>query len=79
MADAAYPVPADDLGYADALAELESILRGLEGDDLDVDALAGKVRRAGELIARCRSRIQDARLEVDQVVADLGDEVGGPD
>jgi exodeoxyribonuclease VII small subunit len=62
------------LGYAEAVHELEAILAGLEDDDVDVDHLAAQVRRAAELIALCRDRIADARVEVTQIVADLDDD-----
>lgn len=56
-------------GYAEALAELETILGELEDDHVDVDALAAKVKRAAELIEWCRGRIEAARMEVTRVVA----------
>ncbi len=46
--------PDDDIGYADALDELDTILRELEGSDVDVDRLAERVARAADLIALCR-------------------------
>ena len=58
-------------GYADALSELDSILRELEGSDVDVDRLADRVARASELISLCRSRISTAQLRIEQVIADL--------
>ena len=61
----------DEVGYADAMAELDGILRELERDDLDVDLLADHVRRASELIALCRSRIARAQDDVDRIVVDL--------
>jgi exodeoxyribonuclease VII small subunit len=61
----------DEPGYAAALSELDGILRELESSDVDVDRLADRVARAAELIAVCRSRITDARVRIDQVVADL--------
>jgi exodeoxyribonuclease VII small subunit len=63
-----------ELGYAEALSELEEILAELEGGDVDIDRLAGRVRRAAELLERCRGRIEDARLEVTRVVAGLAPE-----
>ena len=36
------------LGYADALAELETILDDLEDDNIDIDVLGGQ-GRAGQL------------------------------
>jgi len=60
-------------GYAEAMAELEEILEELEGDDLDVDVLADRVRRASELIASCRTRIARAQADVESIVTDLAD------
>ena len=58
-------------GYAEALAELEGILRELEGETVDIDHLGERVRRAATLIRLCRSRIDAARMEIEQVVAEL--------
>lgn len=77
----------EEVGYADAMHELEQILRELEGDQLDVDVLAERVRRASELIKLCRGRIARAQTDVDQIVTDLeaferelsGDPAGAPD
>ncbi|MGQ0804644.1 MAG: exodeoxyribonuclease VII small subunit [Actinomycetota bacterium] len=74
----------DAPGYAEAMAELEDILEELEGDQLDVDVLAERVRRASELIKSCRTRIARAQGDVDKIVTDLeaferevGEEEGG--
>ena len=61
------------LGYAEALAELDAILRELEQPDVDVDVLAAKVERAAALIEVCRDRIGRARLQVEKVVGELAD------
>jgi len=58
-------------GYASALAELEEILQRLERADVDDDVLATQVARAAELITFCRDRIGNARLQIEQVVAEL--------
>jgi exodeoxyribonuclease VII small subunit len=60
-----------EIGYAEAMAELDRILEELERDDLDVDMLAERVRRASELIKLCRGRIDRARTDVDRIVTDL--------
>jgi exodeoxyribonuclease VII small subunit len=67
---------ADQPGYAQALDELDQILRELESTDVDVDRLADRVARASELIAVCRQRISTAKLRIDEVIADLD---GGSD
>ncbi|HEY7068829.1 MAG TPA: exodeoxyribonuclease VII small subunit [Acidimicrobiales bacterium] len=66
---------AEPLGYAEAMAELEDILDELDGDEVDVDILGSRVRRAAELLRLCRERIAGARFEVEQVVAELEAEV----
>ena len=70
-------------GYAAALAELQKILAALEAPDVDVDALAGHVDRAAELLRFCRERLVAAETQVTEIVAGLEDltgddaEVGG--
>lgn len=57
-------------GYASAIEELESILREIEDDDVDVDVLADRVTRAAALIEFCRDRIVAARQAVDAATPD---------
>jgi exodeoxyribonuclease VII small subunit len=64
------PEPSDT-GYAEALDELDDILRELEGSDVDVDRLADRVARAADLITLCRDRIDRAKVRIDEVIADL--------
>lgn len=61
----------DTPGYADALRELDGILRELEGSDVDVDRLAERVERASALITVCRDKISSAELSIRQVTTDL--------
>lgn len=68
----------DTPGYAEAVRELDTILRELEGSDVDVDHLAERVARAADLIALCRAKISAAQLRIEQVTADL-DAVAAPD
>lgn len=68
----------DGTTFADAMAELEAILRRLESDRLDVDHLAADVRRAGDLIKVCRERIAHTKLEIDEIVAGIDADAGEP-
>lgn len=68
------PTPVDQLGYAAALEELERIIDRLEHAEPDVDRIAIDVARAAELVARCRERIEAARVQVSDVVGDLSGE-----
>ena len=57
--------------------ELQQILATLESETTDVDQLADRVQRADVLIRHCRSRLDDARLRVEQVVAALDPDPDG--
>jgi len=57
----------EEVGYEDAVTELEKILSELSDDDIDVDHLAERVKRATELVKICRDRIAAARLEVKDI------------
>ncbi len=65
-----------EIGYADALSELQQILSELEAEDIDIDVLAVKVERAAELIRVCRGRINDAEVRVKEIVAGMDSEEG---
>ena len=69
----------EQIGYAEAMRELDGILNALEDDDLDVDVLAAKVERASALIQLCRDRIGNARIQVEKVVASLDEPTEGVD
>lgn len=62
--------PTDQMpdSYAAGLAELEGILDYLQGSDVDLEAMAAKVERAGQLIRFCRSRLDDISLAVNDVL-----------
>jgi exodeoxyribonuclease VII small subunit len=73
------PDGAEPIGYAEAVAELEAILADIERHDVDVDVLGPKVRRAAQLIRVCRDHIGAARVDVEQIVADLDGLTALPD
>jgi exodeoxyribonuclease VII small subunit len=60
---------AKELNYSNALAELEDIVRGIETEEIDVDALAEKVARAASLIDFCRQRLRGSEEEIKKIVA----------
>jgi exodeoxyribonuclease VII small subunit len=62
---------AEELPFGDAMAELEAILRRIEGEETDVDALAAELRRAARLLEVCRAKIRRAELEVTQIVQQI--------
>ncbi len=60
--------------YREAIEELETILRALETDAVDVDDLTTRVERSAELIRLCRHKLRHAEASLDRVFDTLDDE-----
>jgi exodeoxyribonuclease VII small subunit len=67
---------AEGPGFTAAIREIEAILAGIEGEEVDLDRLAEELRRAAELLELCRTKIRRAELEVSQIVQKLEAEGG---
>ncbi|SHL46509.1 exodeoxyribonuclease VII small subunit [Hymenobacter psychrotolerans] len=57
--------------YRDAIAELETILRALETDTIDVDELTARVQRSATLIRLCKQKLRTAEDAIDRVFENL--------
>ena len=57
--------------YSEAAQELTEILEGLEAQAVDVDELADKVKRAGELIDFCRAKLDSTETQVKKIVKEF--------
>lgn len=60
--------------YRQAIEELETILRALETDAVDVDDLTSRVQRSAELIRLCKLKLRSAEQAIDQVFENLDEE-----
>lgn len=58
-----------ELTYSEAMSEIESILERMNESEPDVDTLSQDVRRAGELIKMCRSRLRKTESEIAAIFA----------
>lgn len=65
-----------EIKYSKAIQKLDEIIAKIEGDDIDVDELADKVKEAVNLIKTCKTRIEKAEMEVKQVVDGFEKELG---
>ncbi len=70
-------VPVAELGYADAAAELDTIIRELDQGLIDVDLLESRFRRAIEIVEELDRRIHGARQRVDELLPRLSRVVDG--
>jgi len=59
------------LPYSQALMELEQIISEIETEDVDVDVLAEKVKRAALLVKLCKTRLRNAEEEVKKIMAEI--------
>ena len=58
----------EEPSYAEAIAEIERILERFRSEEMDVDSLAAEVRRATELLAVCKAKLQKAEEEVNKIL-----------
>lgn len=61
----------EPFNYEAARAELEKILEELEKGEAGIDALAGHVRRAGELIRLCRNKLRETDQEIKKILGEF--------
>ncbi|QIL77350.1 exodeoxyribonuclease VII small subunit [Hymenobacter sp. HDW8] len=64
----------NNLTYRQAIEELETILRALETDTVDVDDLTARVQRSAELIRLCKQKLRNAESAIDRVFENLDEE-----
>jgi exodeoxyribonuclease VII small subunit len=65
--------------YNEAIQELETILRSLETDQVDVDDLTARAERSAELIRLCRHKLRHAEASLDRVFDSLDEEQTEPE
>ena len=65
--------------YNEAIQELETILRSLETDQVDVDDLTARAERSAELVRLCRHKLRHAEASLDRVFDSLDEEDDEPE
>jgi exodeoxyribonuclease VII small subunit len=63
----------NEISYNQAIGEIESILKKIEEQELDVDELAGKLKRVTELIKICKNKLHNAEAEVEKILKEIED------
>ena len=59
------------LTYSQALTELEEILNEIESEEINVDMLAEKVKRAAFLIKFCKGKLRNTEEEIKKVLSEI--------
>lgn len=58
-------------GYVQAMREVDAIILEIDSNNVDIDVLAEKIKRASFLVAWCNERINATEVVVDEIVADI--------
>ena len=59
-----------EMKYEKAYAELQTIVRQMENDELDIDQMAEQLKRAQELIKLCKDKLAKTDEEIKKILAD---------
>ena len=57
--------------YRMAIDEIESILKKIESQDLDVDDLGSKLKRINELVKLCKKKLHTTEKEVEKIMGEM--------
>ena len=56
--------------YSEAMARLEGIVNQIDNNELEIDALAEKIKEANEIIAFCTDKLTKADREIEKLLAE---------
>ncbi len=59
-----------ELKYEAAFAELQTIVRKMENDELDIDQMSDQLRRAQQLIKLCKDKLTKTDEEIKKILAE---------
>jgi exodeoxyribonuclease VII small subunit len=68
MVDSTAPPDIDAMSFEDALAELEQIVRRLEGGQVKLDEAILAYERGAQLKRHCEKKLNEAQQRVDRIV-----------
>ncbi|MBF0761648.1 exodeoxyribonuclease VII small subunit [Dysgonomonas mossii] len=57
--------------YGEAMQELQDMMGSIENDDLDVDILLEKVKKAATLIKFCKDKLQKTNVEIQKILDEI--------
>ena len=59
-----------EIKYEAAFAELQTIVRKMENDGLDIDQMSDQLKRAQELIKLCKDKLTKTDEEIKKILAE---------
>jgi exodeoxyribonuclease VII small subunit len=58
-----------EIKYEAAFAELQTIVRKMENDELDIDQMSEQLKHAQELIKLCKDKLMKTDEEIQKILA----------
>lgn len=65
----------NEITYKEAIAELEAIVNQIENEDIDIDILVEKVKRADYLSKFCRSKLRSTAEEIRATLKEIESDI----
>jgi exodeoxyribonuclease VII small subunit len=59
-----------EIKYEAAFAELQTIVRRMENDELDIDQMSEQLKRAQQLIKLCKDKLTKTDEEIKKILAE---------
>ncbi len=60
----------EELKYEQAYQELQTIVRRMENDELDIDQMSDQLKRAQQLIKLCKDKLIKTDEEIKKILAE---------
>ena len=60
----------EELKYEQAYQELQTIVRRMENDELDIDQMSEQLKRAQQLIKLCKDKLTKTDEEIKKILAE---------
>ncbi len=58
----------NEFSYKKAIDEIENIMYKLENEEIDLDELSKNVKRASELITKCKGKLKSTENEIEKII-----------
>ncbi len=59
-----------EIKYEAAFAELQTIVRRMENDELDIDQMSEQLKRAQNLIKLCKEKLTKAEEDIQKILSE---------
>ena len=60
----------NEMKYEKAVTQLEEIVKKMENDELDIDQLSEQLKRAKELVKRCKAKLTKTDEEIKKLLSE---------